>query len=57
MSLSWECVLQNYPQCRNLCVGASAYAREGNKLLSIKRMSDDVCKVRVVSPSFYQTVK
>ena len=48
MSLSWDCVFQNYPHCRNLCVGASAYVREGSKLLSIKRMTDDVCKVKVI---------
>ena len=54
MSLSWDCVFIDDPQCRNLCVGALPIdSSEGSTsavyLIAIKRMSDDVCKVKVIS--------
>jgi len=48
MTLSFDCVSYNYPETRLLAVGSTMLVREGNKTLSIKRVTSAYCKVREV---------
>ena len=48
MTLSYECVSQNYFSA-GLEIGESVVVVDGGKVLEIKRMSEEYCKVRDIS--------
>jgi hypothetical protein len=56
MTLSYECVLQNFPTCAGMAVGTTVVVRDvpassnsgGTATLEVIRLTDSYCKVREV---------
>lgn len=56
MTLSFDCVSQNYPSCANMPVGATVIVRDvpassrpnGVTTLKVVRLTEEYCKVREV---------
>lgn len=48
MTLSYECVSQNYPQCVEMAIGSTIIVVDGIKTLEVKRLTEWHCKMRQI---------
>ena len=56
MTLSFECVIQNFPVCADMSVGSTVVVRDvpassnpnGAATLEVSRLTEEYCKVREV---------
>ena len=46
MTLTFECVKQNWPACMFMKVGTAMLICEGGKMIEVKRQTEEYCKVR-----------
>jgi len=46
MTLTFECVKQNWPACMFMKVGTAMLIYDGDRMLEIQRQTEELCKVR-----------